>query len=67
MRIAGVVMLKHVEHDAWKLAGIFMSAAQVLPEGDPDRVLLEALSGALSRAGDLNEQRSLAPVEQPND
>jgi hypothetical protein len=60
-------MLKQTQHDAWKLAGTLMSAAQVLPEGDPDRVLLEALSGALSRAGDLNEQRSLAPVEQPND
>ena len=59
-------MLKHVEHDAWKLAGIFMSAAQVLPEGDPDRHLLEALSGALSRAGDLNAQQSTARGEQPN-
>jgi hypothetical protein len=59
-------MLKHVEHDAWKLAGTLMSAAQVLPEGEPDRLLLEALSGALSRAGDLSEQQSLAQVEQPN-
>jgi hypothetical protein len=60
-------MLKHVEHDAWKLAGTLMSAAQVLPEGDPDRLLLEALSGALSRAGAASEQQSLAQVEQPND
>ena len=60
-------MLKHVEHDAWKLAGTLMSAAQVLPEGDPDRDLLEALSGALSRAGPASEQQSLAQVEQPND
>jgi hypothetical protein len=60
-------MLKHVEHDAWKLAGTLMSAAQVLPEGDPDRDLLEALSGALSRAGAASEQQSLAQVEQPND
>jgi hypothetical protein len=55
-------MLKHVEHDAWKLAGTLMSAAQVLPEGDPDRDLLEALSGALSRAGAASEQQSLGPV-----
>ena len=60
-------MLKHVEHDAWKLAGTLMSAAQVLPEGDPDRRLLEALSDALSRAGDLNAQQSTARGEQPND
>jgi hypothetical protein len=59
-------MLKHVEHDAWKLAGTLMSAAQVLPEGDPDRDLLEALSGALSRAGAASEQQSLAQVEQPS-
>jgi hypothetical protein len=60
-------MLKHIENDAWKLAGTLMSAAQDLPEGDPDRQLLETLSGALSRAGDLSAEQSLAPVEQPND
>ena len=60
-------MLDAIAHEAWKLAGTLQSAALMLPDGDPDRELLSAISRALSRAGDLNEQQSSGPVEPQDD